>query len=192
MIKASPGRGVITEFVANTEEDSFAHFLTYNTERTISIWKIKVPSEGRIELDLIENIELRQPPSHIAFRGNSIALATENYLVTLQVSFANRGKSSVNMFKHSKDEAHQKSITQVRILFSLINLSTVHIRCSDGTILSTCLSFYGGQNCSLLFSLKRKQLRQILFQRQTIKNDRTEKRRKSSINKVFFFSSLRQ
>ena len=41
MSKASPGRGVITQFVANTKEDSFAHFLTYNTENIISLWKVK-------------------------------------------------------------------------------------------------------------------------------------------------------
>ena len=56
MSKASPGRGVITQFVANTKEDSFAHFLTYNTENIISLWKVKPPSQGRFELDLLDNI----------------------------------------------------------------------------------------------------------------------------------------
>ena len=122
MSKASPGRGVITQFLANTKEDSFAHFLTYNTENTISLWKIKPPSQGRFELDLMDNIQLDQPPCHIAFRGDSIALATGKSLVTLQVCFVKRGNCSVKMFQHSKDEGHQKSISQVRRFFLVFYL----------------------------------------------------------------------
>lgn len=120
MSKASPGRGVITQFVANTKEDSFAHFLTYNTENIISLWKVKPPSQGRFELDLLDNIQLlEKPPCHIAFRGDSIALATGNCFVTLKVCFVKRGNCTVKMFQHSKDEGHQKSISQVSVLFSL-------------------------------------------------------------------------
>jgi len=118
MKRASPGRGIIKTFRSNTVENSFADFLTYNTENTLTLWKIRSTTKNQniIQIELIDDVVLEdKPPGYISFHGDYIALSYGVTLVTLKVSYKRRGYTSVEMFKHSKDENHRKPITQVGI-----------------------------------------------------------------------------
>ena len=116
MKKVCPGRGIIKRFLANTVENSFADFLTYNTENTITLWKIRSTTNAGdtvIQIELIDDVMLEVPPGHISFHENYIALSYGVALVTLKVSCKKRRHYTVEMFKHTKDENHRKCITQV-------------------------------------------------------------------------------
>ena len=115
MKKVTPARGIITQFQVNTVQNSFVDFLTYNTENTITLWKVRTLGPGLIDLYMLDDIQIEGVPTYIAFRGDFFALSHDNRLVTYHLDFKKRGfcAVSVALFKHTKDEQHTKSITQV-------------------------------------------------------------------------------